>query len=250
MDLSAKERSDDDFWRRVSAAPGGGIAGLDTALYKLGEGRVALEKVRAFEPRFERARTILELGGGEGWLACMLKALYPQARVFTSDISPAALVGLADWERLFATQIDGGLACRSYALPFADESLDLVVVFASAHHFAAHRRTCVELARVLAPGGACLYLHEPSCRRFLHPVAHWRANKFNSYGPPEDVLVYPEIRRLAEQAGLECNLHFAPTTTNRGTFEGVYYSFLQRSRLAQRLLPCTVDYELVKRGAR
>jgi hypothetical protein len=50
--------------------------------------------------------------------------------------------------------------------------LTLVFAFASAHHFAAHRKTFQELHRVLGPAGQALYFYEPSCHpMFLPPRA-------------------------------------------------------------------------------
>lgn len=239
-DLQAKERRELRFWRE-SETERPGADDLSALVNKLAEARVAYEKLTAFDGLLRGANTILELGAGQGWFSCMLARLFPQARILCSDISVDALRSLPTWERVYGARVPESFAARSYAVPLPDASADSVVTFAAAHHFRAHRRTLRELARVLRPGGVALYLHEPSCVAPLHPVAHWRVNRKRPV-VPEDVLIYREIESLAQAAGLSCELTFAPTTTDRGPTETLYYSVIKRSRLLQRALPCTIDY--------
>jgi SAM-dependent methyltransferase len=87
-------------------------------------------------------------------------------------------------------------ACDVHALPFAPASFANVVGIDVLHHFEAPGRALREIARVLAPGGACLlvepwagafgylvyrFLHHEDCRAVAAP---WRA----AFGPGKDAL--------------------------------------------------------------
>ena len=104
----------------------------------------------------------LEIGSGTGYftLNMMRAGLIGQATC--SDISPGMLASLAaNAERL---GLRGRRPCpptRS-ALPFADESFDLVLGHAVLHHIPDLPRAFGEFERVLAPGGTLLFAGEPS----------------------------------------------------------------------------------------
>ena len=122
-------------------------------------------------------------------------------------------------------------------------------MFAAAHHFGAHRRTLVELERILRPGGHALYLHEPACRRFIHGAARRRVMAKRPV-VPEDVLVPSKLEDLALAAGLSPQVLRAPTTTCRGPVGTMYYYALQRLPILQKVLPCSVDIIFTKQPSR
>ena len=244
-DLPERQRVERDFWRH-SAAEGPDSDLLDNFLQKAGDARLLLDLIQVYRPIFESAQSILELGGGQGWGACIVKRLFPRARVITSDISEYAVASVWKWEHLCQVKLDGALALLSYELQQPDDSFSLVFCFAAAHHFGAHRRTLREIRRVLKPCGKCLYLYEPSCLPYLHSLARRRVNRIRRT-VPEDVLVYPRIRDLAAEVGLDCAISFYPSVMNRAPAPMLYYGVLSRLRLLQRLLPCTANYEFTKR---
>lgn len=238
--IGQREEAERRFWHE-SATERPGAWSLDLLTHKLAEARVLLEKLDRFDAELREARTVLELGAGQGWASCIFKhELGRDTTVIASDLAADALESADRWVQVIGSGPDGRVACRSAELPVADHSVDLVVAFASAHHFGAHRRTLLEIARVLAPHGCALYLHEPACRAWIYPAAHRRVM---SKRPtvPEDVLRYEEIVELAAAAGLTTDVQFAPTTTYRAPFETLYYLALQHVPALQRLLPCTVD---------
>ena len=148
-----RERLEMDFWTD-SETESPGVRSIDVLTNKMSEARVVLEKFEAYREIFGSARQVLELGGGQGWVSCMLARTFPTIeRIVTSDISPAAVASLAEWERVLDVTVSGSFACRSYEIPVAEETFDLVFAFAAAHHFGAHRRTLHELARILQPRG-------------------------------------------------------------------------------------------------
>lgn len=245
-DARAREQSEVRYWQD-SDFERPGTWSLDLLTHKMSEARVFLEKYRRFEHIFLSASTILELGGGQTWASCMVKhESRPGTLVLSTDIATAALQSSATWQRVVGDGPDGRLACRSHEIPVRDASVDLVFAFASAHHFRSHRRTLHEIARVLAPGGTALYLHEPACRASMYRLAHWRVNAKRP-DVPEDVLRYPEIVALAADAGLRVATEFAPTTTYRRAAETAYYAVLQRIPPLQHVLPCTIDFAFTHR---
>jgi hypothetical protein len=116
-------------------------------------------------------RDVLDAGCGEGALARRLAAA--GARVVGLDPLPGALENArAQGPESEALRYVLGAA---EALPFADQSFDVVVFFNSLHHVPVDSMSPAlgEAARVLRPGGA-LYVQEPLARgaafELLRPV--------------------------------------------------------------------------------
>jgi SAM-dependent methyltransferase len=212
---------------------------------KLGEARWLLDKLEAYEADFAAARSILELGAGQGWATCIVKRLFPDAKVVASDLSPDALASAETWVEVIGAAPDATVACRSSEIPYGDESFDLVFCFQSAHHFGPLEPTLSEARRLLAPGGVALFLHEPSCQRYVHRLAARRV-RARRQAAPEDVLVYTEVERLGREAGFDVRVRFDPTRVNRQPLETVYYAALSAVPSLQGLLPCTADYSFRK----
>lgn len=245
MDLSARQLTEIEFWRD-SKDERPEANSLDNIINKVSEAAIFVNLLSHFKEDFSKSSSILELGSGQGWGSCIVKRLYPQAFVMATDISQYAVASVAKWEYIYQTKIDATDFCTSYEIPVADNSQDLVFCFAAAHHFVAHRRTFAELNRVLRPGGVCLYLYEPSCQAFMHKMAHKRVN-MKRPEVPEDVLVYPKMQKLADEAGFSTQLHFYPSVRYRSPGTSIYYLALSRVPILQRLLPCTINYRFQKR---
>jgi SAM-dependent methyltransferase len=193
---------------------------------------------------FAAAQRVLEIGAGQGWASCLVKATYG-CEVVASDISGDALASLHEWEHVFRVRVDGAVACASFALPFEAATFDLVFCFQAAHHFGAHRRTLRELRRVLRPGGVALYLHEPAVPPWLHRLAAWRANrKRAAFGHQvlEDVLVASSLERCARDAGLRVAVQFAPSLRARSPVALIYFAMVRKLGRLQRLLASTADF--------
>ena len=218
---------------------------LDLLTYKMWEARAALEGLARHEAMIRNAGTILELGAGEGWLSCILKRKNPSATIVASDISWDGIASNHRWAKVLAAQPDAVLACRSYEIPLADSSVDLVIVFSAGHHFGAQRRSLAEIYRVIRPGGAAVYMHEPTCPALLHKIAYRRVNAKRP-AVVEDVLRFKKIAELGRSAGFGVDVVFAPTTTCRAPLETLYYSAHRRLRWLNRMLPCTADFVFTK----
>jgi SAM-dependent methyltransferase len=212
---------------------------------KLSELRWLQPKFSTYDRKFRDATAVLELGGGEGWASCVVKRLYPGLHVTASDISDSAISGIDKWERIFESTVDARFACRSYSVPLPDNSVDLIFSFQAAHHFHLHLETLKEVARILRPGGSCMYLHEPSCRKYIYPLAKWRVNHKRPECP-EDLLVLEDLRKAAATLGFKLEVVYSTTTLNRGVVEGLYYKVLSIFPTLCRLLPCTADFIFTK----
>lgn len=241
MDINQKEQKEIDFWKN-SLNEGPDNFSIYNIVNKLSEAKVFLEKIEKYKRLFAGATTILEMGAGQGWASCILKKLYPNQKMIISDISEHAIVSVKYWEGLFGVVIDQEVVCKSYDIPLQDNSVDMVFCFQAAHHFVKHKETLAEIYRVLKKGGCALYIHEPSCKKYIYTLARKRVNA-KRQEVPEDVLVYKDIVSFAKVAGFgEANPIFDPTLANRGSFETVYFYILKRLPLLQRLLPTSIDY--------
>jgi SAM-dependent methyltransferase len=104
-----------------------------------------------------RGRTALLLGNGESHAELYLLTKHPGVLIY-SDLSP---VGLRELRRHVNTVHDNSLifaAIDALELPLRDESVDLVYGFAFVHHLPDIERFLAEVARVLRPGGRCVFM--------------------------------------------------------------------------------------------
>lgn len=240
------------FWR-TSPEERPGAFSPQLLVHKLSEGRILLEGLERHRSLFDRAATIVELGAGQGWASCLLKAVVDGGKtIYATDVSADAVASVPEWERVFTVSLAGAFACPSFELPFDAGSVDLAFAFQAAHHFGAHRRTLTECRRVLRPGGAVLYLNEPTTPGWLYSRALARVNRkrvryHRDELPPgreivEDVIVGSRLVEIAREVGFSTERVFTPTLTNRGPVELAYYFALSRAGFAQSLLPCTADF--------
>jgi ubiquinone/menaquinone biosynthesis C-methylase UbiE len=132
-----------------------GELGQDQVLAKV---RKALHVRAGGLPLYPRS---LEIGSGTGYftLNMMRAGLIEEATC--SDISPGMLASLAANAERLGLEVRT-VAADAEALPFADESFDLVLGHAILHHIPDLPRAFAEFERVLAPGGTLLFAGEPS----------------------------------------------------------------------------------------
>jgi ubiquinone/menaquinone biosynthesis C-methylase UbiE len=103
----------------------------------------------------ERVRDVLEIGCGRGDVAAYLAAELP-VRVTGVDVDPeqVALARRVHGESERLRFLEGDAA----ALPLEDANADLVVAQHVFHHLPQWRDAVAEVARVLRPGGAVLWV--------------------------------------------------------------------------------------------
>ncbi len=139
-----------------------------------------------------RPARILDLGSGMGGFLAGLTRI--GRRVFPSDVSAAGLARCS--ERGFPA----GVVSSGYALPYGDQSFDLVCMFDTIEHIEDDHRVMCEAARVLVPGG--LVLASVPAYQFLYANNDRIAQHRRRYDRRT-------LRAVFEQAGLvvERNTH-------------------------------------------
>jgi SAM-dependent methyltransferase len=103
----------------------------------------------------------LEIGAGTGYFTLNLLRNGVSDEATATDISPGMLKVLdatADRLGLAVTTVEAD----AEALPFADESFDLVLGHAVLHHLPHLETALAECVRVLRPGGTLAFMGEPS----------------------------------------------------------------------------------------
>jgi SAM-dependent methyltransferase len=126
-----------------------------------------------------RERTILLLGNGESVRELYMLVQRPRALIY-SDLSPVGLRALRREVDVAAYEGVVFAAMDATDLPLHDESVDLVYGFAFAHHLPELEPFLAEVARVLRPGGRCVFMddaHSPVWQglkvRWLRPLMAW-----------------------------------------------------------------------------
>lgn len=239
-----KEQRENDFWTN-DPEEGPNVFGLYGVVNKMYEAKAFLEKLTKYKYYFSNADTIVELGAGQGWASCIVKHLFTDSTVYATDLCPDAIKSLPKWEKIFNVTIDKSYACKSNELPFENDSIDLTFCFQAAHHFSEQKSTIQEIHRILKPGGVCLYLREPSCRKYIYPLAYKRVNN-NRPTVPEDVLIYKDIIKMGKQTGFHVNHAFDTSCTGHNSFAGVYYYILGKIGFLKHFFPCTSDITFIK----
>ena len=129
---------------------------------EVGQGQV-LGKVRKALgtteiPAFGRS---VEIGAGTGYFSLNLLQAGVVREAVCTDISPGMLAALEANARRLGLAVETA-ACDAEALPFDDESFDLVLGHAVLHHLPDLRGAFGEFRRVVRPGGTVLFAGEPS----------------------------------------------------------------------------------------
>ena len=124
--------------------------------------------LQGFRPRGD----VLEIGAGSGAMAAELLAMYPDVRLTVTDfddemVEVASTRLLPFGDRVTARQAD------ATALPFPDDTFDVVLSWVMLHHTVEWEKALAEAIRVLRPGGRLVgydLLSTPPLR-ILHPAS-------------------------------------------------------------------------------
>ena len=95
---------------------------------------------------------VLEIGAGSGAIAAALLHAAPNLRMTVTDYDDA-MVAAADRRLAMAGRQVTVRRADATALPFADDSFDMVLSVLMLHHVVEWERALAEAARVLRPGG-------------------------------------------------------------------------------------------------
>ncbi len=136
---------------------------------------------------YERA---LELGCGTGFFLLNLMQGGIATKGSVTDLSPGMVkVALRNAENL-GLDVDGGVA-DAEAIPYEDNTFDLVVGHAVLHHLPDVEKSLREVLRVLKPGGRYVFAGEPSTigdfyARWLSRATWVATTKVTQFGPLRD----------------------------------------------------------------
>ncbi|WP_435203265.1 class I SAM-dependent methyltransferase [Janibacter sp. GS2] len=111
---------------------------------------------------------VLELGAGTGFFSLNLKLAGLVEEVHACDLSPGMVEAAEQNAQRLGFTIEGRVA-DAEALPYADDSFDLVVGHAVLHHIPDVEAALREVLRVLRPGGRFVIAGEPTS------IGHWYA---------------------------------------------------------------------------
>jgi glycosyltransferase involved in cell wall biosynthesis/ubiquinone/menaquinone biosynthesis C-methylase UbiE len=220
---NAEQRAEDDYFR--SSEDENVSAELYRSFVYVGKALSLLtfdEMVQRYGLSFQG--TVLELGGGYGYLSAYLKKKFPDLTVYFSDISPEAVRKSRQYEEFFGVKLDAKWVTSAEDTPFPDDSLDRVLFFASFHHVQDPEAALRECARILKPGGQLFLLFEPSCPGYLKPLydAHVCREEVK-----ENYYSVGEYRRMFTQAGLSFRQHnYTDYLYRRLRRSTAYYVFL------------------------
>lgn len=194
------------------------------------------EMVERYGLRFEGS--VLELGGGYGYLSAYLKKRFPAARVVFSDVSREAVEKSRQYEAFFGSRLDEKWVTGAEDTPFDEATFDVVFFFASFHHTQDPEAAVRECARILKPGGKLYLLFEPSCPRYLQPLYDFHVRRDEV---KERYYSLGQYRGMLRAAGFAVEQHNYTSYLYRRSKRAILY-YVGMSLLpafAQRLLPCS-----------
>jgi SAM-dependent methyltransferase len=165
--MPARSPLEPDYIKRVNARYHDVTASEYDSKWGIDFGPIGQEQVRGKivkalgEWPAEPFRDALEIGSGTGYFSLNLLQLGAVERLVATDISPEMLTNLAETAERLNLAVETKVT-DAEALPFADESFDLVFGHAVLHHLPDLDRALSEFHRVLRPGGAIAFCGEPS----------------------------------------------------------------------------------------
>lgn len=247
MDLKEKEKIEIEFWKNSEQEnPGRFTKG--NFLNKMNNLSILHSKISNYNQHFKQIGSCLELGAGQGWASSFLKRwILPKTSMTVTDISPYAIESVKYWESFYDIKIDQAMACKSYELPFKDESFDLVFCFAAAHHFVKLEETLAEVHRVLKPSGKCMFLYEPTSPRLTYKMHLAYVNSTNP-STPEDILIPKEIKKIGESLHFKVEHHYDHKSQNTSSLiMMMYFKFISTFSFLEKILPSSSDFIFIKK---
>lgn len=246
MKLHEKEKIEIEFWKN-SPSENPSVFTVENFINKNRQAEILLKKIRKHNLKDTNPKNILELGAGQGWASCLMKKfIFPKAKCTVTDISPYAIESIPYWEKVYQVKIDHAIACKSYKLPFENDSFDFIFCYAAAHHFVELEKTLEEINRVLTKGGQCIFFYEPTCSKIFYPL-HLKYVNGQRPDVPEDVLIPAELKEISERIGLVFENHYDHSSqTTDSLVMKIYFSLLNSVPFIKKVLPSSSDLSFTK----
>lgn len=140
---------------------------------------------------------VLDLGGNTGGESTVLSQ--QGIEIVLSDINELALEVAQERAKKFDLNIPLCAAADVHALPFADDTFQVVMVVEALHHFEYYDVALTEISRVLRPGGTLLCI-EPIG---WNPVRRLSEIRDRFRGTIEKSFTKNQLQRLFRKVGLE-----------------------------------------------
>lgn len=242
MNLEDKEKLEIEFWKNNKLESPETFT-RQNFLGKTLQLQTFTKKIHKRFKFIKGKKNVLELGAGQGWASSYLKKWFlPNAKFTVTDISPYAVASVKYWEQIYDIKIDQTLACKSYELPFQDNTFDFIFCYAAAHHFVEVEETLKEIKRVLQAKGTCIFFYEPTCSKLFYKMHLKYVNSLNP-GTPEDILIPKEMKAISERVGLEyLQVYDVQSQHIRSLFIGFYFKLISTFSFLQNWLPSSSDF--------
>jgi ubiquinone/menaquinone biosynthesis C-methylase UbiE len=146
----------------------------------VGQAQVTSKLAKALGHQPRRYARALEIGAGTGYFSLNLLRAGVIGEAVATDISPGMLGKLERSAAELGVRVETA-ACEASALPFDDDSFDLVFGHAVLHHLPDLNAGFREFRRVLRPGGVVAFCGEPSY--YGDRIAAWPKRGANAVAP-------------------------------------------------------------------
>lgn len=159
----------------------------------------------------QHVETVLDIGGGDGRLAVALTRRYPHiSQIVTADISKHMVERAR--KRMEVNSLKNRIRAEIadvHNLMYEDSSFDVIVSFASMHHWRDPVKALKELDRVLKPNGILAVMDgygRPSFKNVKETVTAFGGSIWASiiyWIGSKDVLLYDEIVQIVIMSGIK-----------------------------------------------
>ncbi len=192
-----KEQQSEEMFFRNSTIESSSSEIYKSLLFKIDFIKVFDEIINKYDIKFEGR--VLELGGGYGFLSAYIKKIFPDIAMLYSDVSKEAVTKSRQYEEFFNIKIDEKWITSGEDTPFAENSIDSIIFFASFHHTQNQNKVLLECYKILKPEGKVYLFLEPSCPYYLKPIYDFHVRRTEI---TEKYFTIGEYMKMFKNAGL------------------------------------------------